>query len=50
MRHLNNAAALKTSQERLNALVEIGILLSSERDKDKLISHILMSGKRLSPR
>ena len=48
MRHLNNAAALKTSQERLNALVEIGILLSSERDKDKLISHILMSGKRLS--
>lgn len=43
-----NSAALKTSQDRLNALVEIGILLSSERDQSKLISHILMSGKRLS--
>lgn len=42
------AAALKTSQDRLNALVEIGILLSSERDQDSLISHILMNGKRLS--
>ena len=48
MHHPCKSTALKTSQDRLNALVEIGILLSSERDQDRLISHILMSGKRLS--
>ena len=48
MHHASKSAALKTSQDRLNALVEIGILLSSERDHDRLISHILMSGKGLS--
>jgi HD-GYP domain-containing protein (c-di-GMP phosphodiesterase class II) len=48
MKDAKEATALKTSQERLNALVEIGILLSSERDRNALIAHILMSGKRLS--
>lgn len=48
MTSMKHAAALKTSQDRLNALVEIGILLSAERDREVLISHILMSGKRLS--
>ncbi len=42
------SATLTTTQDRLNALVEIGILLSSERDQQRLVSHILMSGKRLS--
>lgn len=48
MNDAKDTTALKTSQDRLNALVDIGILLSAERDRDALISHILMSGKRLS--
>jgi HD-GYP domain-containing protein (c-di-GMP phosphodiesterase class II) len=48
MTDAKDTTALKTTQDRLNALVDIGILLSAERDRDALIAHILMSGKRLS--
>ena len=36
------------TQEQVNALVEIGILLSSERDRERLVAHILHSGKHLA--
>jgi len=39
--------ALQRAQEKLASLVENGMLLSSERDKDRLLRHILMQGKRI---
>ena len=39
--------ALETAQEQLAGLVENGMLLSSERDKHRLLQHILMQGKRI---
>ncbi|MBD9397431.1 HD domain-containing phosphohydrolase [Pseudomonas sp. PDM11] len=38
--------ALQASQLKLASLVENGLLLSSERDRDALLRHILMQGKR----
>ncbi|WP_417791419.1 GAF domain-containing protein [Stutzerimonas xanthomarina] len=39
--------ALEQAQEKLASLVENGMLLSSERDKHRLLEHILMQGKRI---
>jgi HD-GYP domain-containing protein (c-di-GMP phosphodiesterase class II) len=39
--------ALQDSQMKLSSLVENGLLLSSERDRDALLRHILMQGKRI---
>lgn len=39
--------ALQVSQMKLSSLVENGLLLSSERDRDALLRHILMQGKRI---
>ncbi|AHL73928.1 diguanylate cyclase [Stutzerimonas stutzeri] len=39
--------ALEEAQEKLASLVENGMLLSSERDKHRLLQHILMQGKRI---
>lgn len=39
--------ALQASQLKLASLVENGLLLSSERDRDALLRHILMQGKRI---
>lgn len=40
--------ALEEAQEKLASLVENGLLLSSERDKHRLLQHILLQGKRIS--
>ena len=40
--------ALTLAEHKLASLVENGILLSQERDRDKLLKHILFSGKELS--
>lgn len=39
--------ALQISQMKLSSLVENGLLLSSERNRDALLRHILMQGKRI---
>lgn len=39
--------ALQESQSKLSSLVENGLLLSSERDREALFRHILMEGKRI---
>lgn len=39
--------ALKRALDKLESLVENGLLLSSERDQEKLLDHILGVGKRL---
>lgn len=39
--------ALEDAQNKLASLVENGMLLSSERDKHRLLQHILMQGKRI---
>jgi hypothetical protein len=39
---------LTLAEQKLASLVESGILLSRERDRDKLLRHILFSGKELS--
>jgi len=39
---------LTVAEQKLASLVESGILLSRERDRDKLLRHILFSGKELS--
>ena len=39
--------ALQASQMQLSSLVENGLLLSSERDRDALLRHILMQGKHI---
>ncbi|MHA6491620.1 HD domain-containing phosphohydrolase [Pseudomonas borbori] len=39
--------ALRDAQSKLASLVENGLLLSSERDKHRLLRHILMAGKRI---
>lgn len=39
--------ALKVSQERLSNLVDNGLQLSSERDRQALLRHILMGGKAI---
>ncbi|WP_244160631.1 HD domain-containing phosphohydrolase [Phytopseudomonas punonensis] len=39
--------ALQASQLKLASLVENGLLLSSERDRDALLRHILLQGKRI---
>ena len=38
----------QAAQAKVNALVEIGLLLSSERDRDRLVAHILHAGKDLA--
>lgn len=38
---------LAEAREQLASLVENGLLLASERDRDKLLRHILMAGKRI---
>ena len=40
--------ALTVAEQKLASLVESGILLSRERDRDKLLRHILFAGKALS--
>jgi HD-GYP domain-containing protein (c-di-GMP phosphodiesterase class II) len=49
MRHSLHAQnrALEDAQNKLASLVENGMLLSSERDKHRLLQHILMQGKRI---
>ena len=44
--HTQNQA-LEEAQEKLASLVENGMLMSSERDKHRLLQHILMQGKRI---
>jgi HD-GYP domain-containing protein (c-di-GMP phosphodiesterase class II) len=44
--HAQNQA-LEEAQEKLASLVENGMLLSSERDKHRLLQHILLQGKRI---
>jgi HD-GYP domain-containing protein (c-di-GMP phosphodiesterase class II) len=39
---------LTIAEQKLASLVESGILLSRERDRDKLLRHILLAGKELS--
>lgn len=39
--------ALQDAQGKLASLVENGLLLSSERDKHRLLRHILLEGKRI---
>ena len=39
--------SLAEAREQLASLVENGLLLASERDRDKLLRHILMAGKRI---
>ncbi|MGM3389434.1 GAF domain-containing protein [Stutzerimonas stutzeri] len=39
--------ALEQAQEKLAGLVENGLLLSSERDRHRLLQHILLQGKRI---
>lgn len=39
--------ALEHAQEKLAGLVENGMLLSSERDRHRLLEHILLQGKRI---
>jgi HD-GYP domain-containing protein (c-di-GMP phosphodiesterase class II) len=39
--------SLSEAREQLASLVENGLLLASERDRDKLLRHILMAGKRI---
>ena len=39
---------LTVAEQKLASLVESGILLSRERDREKLLRHILFSGKELS--
>ncbi len=39
--------ALSLAEQKLASLVENGILLSQERDRDKLLRHILFSGREL---
>lgn len=39
--------ALRESQLKLESLVRNGLLLSSERDREALLRHILMEGKRI---
>jgi HD-GYP domain-containing protein (c-di-GMP phosphodiesterase class II) len=39
---------LTVAEQKLASLVESGILLSRERDRDKLLRHILFAGKALS--
>ncbi len=39
--------ALSEAQEKLASLVENGMLLSSQRDKHRLLEHILLQGKRI---
>jgi HD-GYP domain-containing protein (c-di-GMP phosphodiesterase class II) len=39
--------SLTEVREQLASLVENGLLLASERDRDKLLRHILMAGKRI---
>jgi HD-GYP domain-containing protein (c-di-GMP phosphodiesterase class II) len=39
--------SLTEAREQLASLVENGLLLASERDRDKLLRHILMAGKRI---
>jgi len=40
-------ADLKVAEEKLSSLVENGLLLAKERDRDTLLRHILFGGKRL---
>ena len=40
--------SLTVAEQKLAKLVESGILLSRERDRDKLLRHILFSGKELA--
>src|SRR5512133_1478291 len=39
--------SLAEAREQLASLVENGLLLASERDRDKLLRHILMAAKRI---
>ena len=39
--------SLAEAREQLASLVENGLMLASERDRDKLLRHILMAGKRI---
>ena len=39
--------SLSEAREQLASLVENGLLLASERDRDKLLRHMLMAGKRI---
>ncbi len=42
------AAELKLAQEKLSRLVENGLLLSAERDRQKLIRHILFGSREIA--
>lgn len=48
VRYMAADSDIKTYRERLRLLVESGLLISVERDRDRLFRHILSSGKQLS--